>query len=211
MLLLDIDPHHLAAEVLERIGAVLNAGGLVVSPTETRYGLMCRADMPSAVDRLYALKGRSATAATALFVPDIEALERLAILPESGRRLAERFLPGPLTLVLKAKEAWPAPLVVDGKIGIRVSPSPVIRGILDLVSSPLTATSANKSGSPTRSTAREIAEELGDQADLYLEAGILDGPVSTVVDCSDGSVHILREGALTAGLIRSVLGEEKQP
>jgi len=211
VLLFDIDPNHLVPEILGRIGAVLNAGGLVVSPTETRYGLICRADIPSAVDRLFALKGRSEKAATALFVKDIEALERLAVLTPSGRILAERLLPGPLTLVLKARVTWQAPLVVDGKIGIRVSPSPVIRAMLDLVSGPLTATSANKSGSPTRSTAKEIAEELGDQADLYLEAGILDGPVSTVVDCSAGSVHILREGALTAGQIRGVLDEEMQP
>jgi L-threonylcarbamoyladenylate synthase len=205
----DIDRNHIKPEVLERVLAVLNAGGLIVCPTETQYGLVCRADNPEAVDRLFAVKGRSATTATALFVKDIEDLKRLAVLTASGRKLAERFLPGPLTLVLEARVAWPAPLVVNGKIGIRVSPSGALRDILGRVPSPLTATSANRTGSPTRTTAEEIAGELGEQVDLYLEAGILDGPASTVVDCSAESVHILREGALSAEQIGRVLGELK--
>lgn len=207
MLFVDIDQHRPAPEAIECVVSTIVSGGLIVCPTETRYGLVCQADNREAVKRLFSVKGRSSNTATALFVNNIHALEALAVLSAPARKLAQEFLPGPLTLVLKARVDWPAPLVVEGRIGIRVSQSPLIAALVERVGGPLTATSANRTGSSTRSTAHEIAEELGAEVDMYVEAGILDGPVSTVVDCSAGSVHILREGALPVEQIRRAIGE----
>lgn len=180
---------------LDRAADILLAGGLVVSPTETRYGLLANACNGDAVSRLCQAKGRDFNRAVAVFVDNIHSIREIAVLDEVAERLARTFLPGPLTLVLKATVNWPSPLVVDEKIGIRISTSPVISQLVRRIG-PLTATSANMSGFPDPVDVTEAREQLGKAVDLYLDAGNLSGPVSTVVDCSHGLCHILRAGAI---------------
>lgn len=195
--------------VVARVAAVLNDGGLAVAPTETRYGLLARADRGDAVSRLYNVKGRPVTMPTAIFARDIDEVAEYGKLTAVARRLAEKFLPGPLTLVLKANREMGEPLVVDGKIGIRVSSAPFIEMLLKQVTFPVTATSANPSGEDDYDTVEEIARAFGGKVDLYIDVGVLDNPVSTVVDATGDTAVILREGAISgsdvAGLLKSQL------
>jgi L-threonylcarbamoyladenylate synthase len=206
MMIVPVDPRNPLEAELSMTAELLRSGGLVVAPTETRYGLLIRADRPESLQRLFTVKGRSVLQPTSVFVADIAGAARLARINESATRLAKAFLPGPLTLVLPSIVAWEPPLVVAGKIGIRISSSPVIAGLVGRVEAPLTATSANRSGSPDLATAAEIQAVFGDEVDLYLDGGELMNDTSTVVDCTGPEVIILRRGAVDESEIRLVLG-----
>ncbi len=171
--------------VVDKAASVLKDGGMVVAPTETRYGLLARADQPQAVSRLYHVKGRPVELPTAIFAHDLKDIESFAVLGPAARRIAEKFLPGPLTLVLTALKDLGEPLVVKGKIGIRLSSAPFIKALLKQVSFPVTATSANPSGGEALDTVDEIARAFGGKVDLYIDVGVLDNTPSTVVDVSD--------------------------
>jgi L-threonylcarbamoyladenylate synthase len=194
------EPH-----ALRRAVEVLNDGGLVVAPTETRYGLLGRADQPEVVRKVYAVKKRRADQATAVFVARVEAIGRYAQLNRIARHLAMLFLPGPLTLILSVLPQLDSPVAHKGKIGIRVSPAPVIQMITEKVAFPLTATSANLSGSPELSSISEISQALGESVDLYLDGGVLTGSPSTVVDCTVEPPQILRPGAVEREKILAAL------
>jgi L-threonylcarbamoyladenylate synthase len=191
-------------DTIRRAAEILRAGGLVVAPTETRYGLLARVDLDAAIEKLFEIKGRSQGTPTAIFVSSLAEMERYATVNSLARELVAEFLPGPLTIVLAATVAWSAPRVVDGRIGFRWSTSPYIREMLRLTDAPLTATSANRSGSPDAETVQEIASEFGDKIDLYIDGGRLTGPVSTVVECIGESCRILRIGAISAHQIEAI-------
>ena len=192
---------------LDQAAQALSCGELVVAPTETRYGLLVRADKQEYIKKLYGLKQRDLRQATALFVRDLTEAAKLGRLTAAAETLFEQFLPGPLTLVLQAVPDWPPPRVVDGKIGLRCSSAATIRGLLDRLPMPLTATSANISGESEAESVEELAAVFGERVALYLDAGPLTGTVSTVVDCSVDPVRILREGTISRERIRQALGK----
>ena len=200
-----IDAGGLQPALLERAAKALAQGELVVAPTETRYGLLVRADDAAALDRLYHIKGRSSRAPVAVFVDQVMALGKYAVMTASSDALAARFLPGPLTLVLKAANDNDWPVVNDGWVGMRVSSSEVVQALVKSAQFPLSATSANKSGGLEAETIDEIYAAFGDQVALYLDAGRLTGAVSTVVRCDGDQVEILREGAVSRGDVMAVL------
>ena len=192
---------------LDQAAQALSRGELVVAPTETRYGLLVRADSQEFIEKLYVLKQRDLHLATALFVRNRNETAKLGRLTETAKILSEQFLPGPLTLVLQAISDWPPPRVVDGKIGLRCSSAAIIVGLLDRLPMLLTATSANISGESDAASVEELAAVFGDRVALYLDAGPLTGTVSTVVDCSVDPVRILREGTISRERIRQALGK----
>jgi L-threonylcarbamoyladenylate synthase len=200
-----VDPNSPEPDVIAQAVGILTSGGLVVSPTETRYGLLGRADRADVVERVYQVKKRSRSLPTAIFIAAVDIIERYAMLDAAAGRLARRFLPGPLTLVLSALSDWGSPVTYDGKIGIRISPAPVMQMITARVDFPLTATSANVSGETDSDTIEEIAGVLGDGVALYLDGGALTGTPSTVVDCTVNPPQILREGAIGSEKILSAL------
>ncbi|MGE0710194.1 MAG: L-threonylcarbamoyladenylate synthase [Planctomycetota bacterium] len=179
-----------AADLVDEAGAALRAGAIVVLPTETVYGLCVRADDPAAVERLRALKGRDADQPFALLIPDAGALGRAgARAPAGARRLAARYWPGPLTLVLET----PA-----GDTGFRVPGLAFTREVVARAGAPVYATSANRSGEPPAVTCAEALEAVGDGVDLAIDAGpaALRAP-STVVRFRAGEPpQVLREGFL---------------
>lgn len=195
-------------EIVGRAASILGEGGLIVAPTETRYGLLARADSSEAVTRLYSIKGRPITLPTAIFVSDIDGISNYGPLNAAARRLAEKFLPGPLTLVIGATADLGEPLVVDKKIGIRLSSAPFIRSLLEKIDFPVTATSANLSGDRELETVDEIARAFGGKIDLYVDVGVLDNPVSTVVDASKDSPIVLRTGAIAESEILALLDSQ---
>jgi len=191
---------------------ILESGGLVVAPTETRYGLLGRADNPRTLEKLFETKQRPAELVTAVFVASVSEIESWGGVTPTARMLQERFLPGPLTLVMlatdKARQILSSQVIRNGEIGIRVSDSVFIKRLLQRAPFPVTATSANLSGSETYADLNRIAELLGGSVALYVDGGILDGAVSTVVRCGSDNVEILRAGALAGAAIQAALGNE---
>jgi L-threonylcarbamoyladenylate synthase len=178
--------------------AALAAGQIVAFPTESSYGLGVDALSADALARLFALKGREPGKPPPLLISDENMLDQLAArVPARARELMARFWPGPLTLVLPAHPHLPEALVSDGGVGVRVSPHPVAHALVAAFGRPVTATSANPSGTPAALRASEVFAMFGARIHL-LDGGAAPGaPPSTVVRVSDaGDLTILRAGAL---------------
>lgn len=198
-----------SASVLDAAAKCLREGGIVVAPTETQYGLLARADSNTSVDRIIRTKNRNLQLPLSVFVPSVDMIPLWAELSSEAQTLAERFLPGPLTIILPSKEGSVLPVVRDNKLGIRVSSAPIIQGIMTGVDFPVTATSANISGSKSLPSIKAISDLFGDAVDYYIDAGHIDGLASTVVDCTCHPVKILREGAISSSEIETALRDLK--
>jgi L-threonylcarbamoyladenylate synthase len=178
----------------------LRAGGLVGFPTETVYGLGARADDPDAVRRIFAAKGRPTDNPLIVHLADVDQLPRVvASITPLARQLARRFLPGPLTLVLDAREDLPG--VTTGgltTVAVRVPAHPVAAALLAAVDLPVAAPSANRSGRPSPTTADHVLADLGDHLEVVLDGGPCPvGVESTVVDARGRRPVVLREGSIT--------------
>lgn len=188
-------------EAAKKAAKVLTKGGLVLFPTDTIYGLAADATNPKALALLRELKGREKKKPISVIVPDIASIERYAITNDASRLLAERFLPGALTLVLSAKNTIPEELLLNGAIGIRIPDDPFCLALACAFGKPYTATSANKSGRETPATVREVLMQFGHQVNditLAIDDGDRNGrKPSTVVTTVDGVPYVLREGAIS--------------
>ena len=193
---------------MSQAAAALSAGQLVVAPTETQYGLLAVGSDPAAVERLLQVKGRRTGQPISVFLSSPDDISRYAQLTPEAERLTRAFLPGPLTLVLESRVDWGAPLVVDGKIGLRVSPLPLILQLVRLVGAPLTATSANRAGLAGSDTIDAVLAQLGRAVALYLDGGPLTGPVSSVVVCDRRGMTVLREGAIATSALHRALDKK---
>ena len=177
---------------------------VILYPTETIYGLGVNPLDKAALMALYELKGRDAEKSVSWLVRDISDIERYAVVSDTARKIAERFLPGPLTLVLPAKkESLPTHLQYMDTIGFRVSPDPiaqkVIAEFMGKYDAPLTCTSANVSGMATQPTVEEILRQFGEKKHMITEIyddGKRSGLPSTIVSIRDHEVVCLREGAI---------------
>ena len=196
---------------LKRAVAALKRGEVVVLPTDTVYGLGAHGLMAAAIGRLYSLKGREHQKAIALLLARGEDLTTVAVdVPEMAWRLAERFWPGPVTLVLPKAKLLPDVLTGGGpSVAVRVPNHAVTRRLIGMLGAPLAATSANLSGQPEAATAKEALGAFGDQVRLYLDGGRCPGGVpSTVVDLTVDPPLIRRRGPLSSeveGLLASKL------
>lgn len=204
-----VDPQRPDPGVLARGAALLRQGLLVVYPTETFYGLACDPRQSAAVERIFVAKGRPERMALPLIAADREAVRTcVRSLPERAGRLMDAFWPGPLTLVFTAADDLP-PLLLGGghTVAIRVSSHPVASALSRAAGGPIVATSANRSGEPPPSTAREALEALGDLVSLVLDAGPTEGgSSSTVLDLTADPPRLIRSGAVPSGAIETALG-----
>lgn len=179
-------------------------------PTDTVYGLVARADLGQAVRRIYRLKGRDPGKPLVLLAKDADYAGRL-VHGASGRLgpLADRFWPGPLTLVMKASETvigWK--LAHRGTVGVRLSPEPVVGMILERLDVPLASSSANGSGRPECRSAAEVLESLKEPPDLLLDGGERRRTkTSTVLDLSGPRPVLLRKGAVSKAEIEEAYGQ----
>ncbi|WP_248310258.1 L-threonylcarbamoyladenylate synthase [Bosea sp. 117] len=188
---------------------VLAAGGLVALPTETVYGLACDASNPRAVARLYAAKGRPSFNPLIAHVPDFEAAKRVGHFNGTAARLAERFWPGPMTLVVPAVEGAVCDLARAGlpSVAIRVPGHDVARAVLAAVGRPVAAPSANRSGHVSPTTPAHVLADLDGIIDLVLDAGpCMVGVESTILDCTGEEVRLLRPGGLPRAAVEALLG-----
>lgn len=193
---------------------MLRAGGLVAFPTETVYGLGANALDAQAAARIFAAKGRPADNPLIVHVADAEEAAALALSwPEAAVRLTRAFWPGPLTLVVRASPVVPA-VVRAGlpTVALRCPSHPVARALLRAARVPVAAPSANRSGRPSPTTARAVAEDLDGRVDLVVDGGSAGiGVESTVVDVSVAPPVLLRPGGLPREDIEAVVGALAEP
>ena len=189
--------------------AALAAGALVVFPTETVYGLGADARSAAAVDRLVAVRGREEAKPILVLVRDLAMAETVAAeIPPAARRLAARFWPGALTLVLPAREDLPAPLTAgSGTIGVRVPGHPLAAALVGVLGAPVTAPSANPPGAEPPRRLAEARAYFGERVAVYLDGGRLRGGASTVAAIEGERVRILRPGLVSEAELRAALAE----
>ncbi|MCB9989790.1 MAG: threonylcarbamoyl-AMP synthase [Rhodospirillales bacterium] len=197
------------ADTINEAAALLKAGGLVVLPTETVYGLGANALDGQAVARIFEAKGRPQFNPLIVHVPDIEAAAALVELNEDARRVAGKFWPGPLTLILPRREDCPVSELCSAglpTLAVRVPAHPVARAVLQAAEVPIAAPSANRSGHISPTTPKHAAQSLGEAVDMILAAGVCDvGLESTVLDLSGPRPAVLRPGAVSAEEIAALL------
>lgn len=188
----------------------LREGELVAFPTETVYGLGANAQNPAAVQKIFAAKGRPTTHPVIVHLDSPRYLHRwVREIPDAASQLAEKFWPGPLTMVLP-RAANVHDIITGGQdtVAIRVPSHPMAQQLLTAFGGGVAAPSANRYGrlSPTR--AEHVREELGDAVRVVLDGGESQiGLESTILACDATAVHLLRPGAVTAGQIRTVIGD----
>lgn len=187
--------------LLQEAKALVKAGELLVYPTDTLYALGTDPFKKKALSRLCELKKRPQTLPISIALPSFDKAERLCQVNAKARILAEEFLPGPLTLVMKKKRGAMS-VTKDTMIGIRVPANPLALRLLSYVG-PLTATSANIHGKEPPVNIEISISQLGDRVSLYIDCGRCKvAKESTVVEVSENCVKILRKGALSERAIR---------
>lgn len=185
---------------------ILNNGGVVAFPTDTVYGLAALAFEANMVESLYTIKGRNNSRAIAILIGELTQLDLvISTMNPMARKLAQRFWPGPLTLVVPRNPALPDNLSPNLTIGVRMPDHPVALELLRQ-SGPLAVTSANLSGKENAVSAREVLQQLDGRIHLVLDGGTTPGGVpSTVVDCTGSGPQLLRAGPIDQALIQLVL------
>jgi L-threonylcarbamoyladenylate synthase len=196
---------------LAQTAEILRSGGLVALPTETVYGLAGRADSEAAVAAIYRAKGRPDFNPLIVHVASLAQAERLALFDDRAALLAERFWPGPLTLVLPLrKEASIAPAVTAGlaTIAIRMPAHPLLRAVLGRLGLPLAAPSANRSGGVSPTSAEHVQVSFGAAAPPILDGGASEnGLESTIVALRQGGWQLLRPGPIPESAVAALLGD----
>ncbi|MSQ27668.1 MAG: threonylcarbamoyl-AMP synthase [Dehalococcoidia bacterium] len=187
---------------------ILRSGGVVVFPTETVYGIGADPWSESAVQDLYAAKGRDDGKPLQLLLGSADAIEQVAMVAPDVLEAARRFMPGGLTLVLRAGPRCPLSVRAGGAtVGVRVPDHPVALELIKQFGRPLAATSANRSGHPSPTTAAGAVAQLGSLAGLVIDGGPCSvGKDSTVLDLSGARPLVLREGAVTREALARAFG-----
>jgi L-threonylcarbamoyladenylate synthase len=187
--------------------AALNAGDVIGLPTETVYGLAARIDIPSAVRRVFDVKGRPYDHPLIVHDSSLQRAQRWGIFDDRARRLAQEFWPGPLTLLVPRTSVVPDE-VTGGRdsVAIRVPAHSVALQIIDGVDCGIVAPSANRFGRVSPTTAQHVADDLNDDVSLIVDGGDCSyGVESTIVDCTGSTIQILRPGAISSADITRVL------
>ena len=196
-------------ELIERAAAILKAGGLVAFPTETVYGLGADALNANAVRKIFTAKDRPGWDPLIVHINGPSMARPLTKnLPTLFYDLADRFWPGPLTLVVQKHPSLPAEVTAGrSSVALRMPRHPVIGALLAVSGLPIAAPSANRFGAPSPTTAAHVLHDLGDRVDLILDAGPTPlGVESTVLDLTSHPPSILRPGDIGREMIEAVIG-----
>jgi L-threonylcarbamoyladenylate synthase len=195
-----------AAELIRR-------GGLVAIPTDTFYGIAADPFNLAAVDQIYRVKGRPETRALPILVNSIAQAVALSLdVPYAFHKLAAKFWPGPLTLLVEASTGIPLKITAHtGNVALRWPKSIFVSALIGLVKGPITGTSGNISGQPACATAVELFEQMGDRLPLIIDAGETPGNLaSTIVKLEGDDWTVMREGAFSEEQIRAALEEDTE-
>jgi len=181
------------------IVSLLRNGGVVAFPTDTAYGLGTDPFNPIAIERIFEIKGRPETKPILLLVDSVTMAETVIERSDIFYRVAERFWPGPLTIVTAAAPSLPAKLTAGTQtIGVRWPVASFATTLAEKFGQPITATSANRSGFPGAITSDEVRQQLGDSVDVLIDGGTLPARGgSTVLDLTSDPPLVLREGPVS--------------
>jgi L-threonylcarbamoyladenylate synthase len=205
--LIEIDPERPSMRAIERAAAAVRRGEVVAIPTDALYTLVADPLNLHAVGRVFAAKGRESVRSLPLLVSDIVMAEELA--SEVSARfylLARKFWPGPLTIIAPASSRVPLKVTGNtGRLALRQSQSKVANALLERLSQPLIATSANLSGQPTCTSGIEVFGVMDGSVDLVLDGGTVAGTGATTIDVTEVLWKVIKEGAIAEKEIAEVL------
>ena len=197
-------------DAIARGGEILKKGGLVAFPTETVYGLGGNALDPMASRKIYAAKGRPSDNPLIVHIADIKALDPIVkSIPDKAKLLAEKFWPGPLTMIFERSNL--VPLETTGgleSVAVRFPSDPIAAALILAAGGYVAAPSANTSGRPSPTTAQHVEEDLGDAIDMIIDGGSVGiGLESTIVDFTEEVPVVLRPGYISLEMLKEVLGD----
>ena len=200
---------NLDMDAIKKAGDILKAGGLVAFPTETVYGLGGNALDPQASMKIYAAKGRPSDNPLIVHIAELEQLEKITTeIPEGAKILAEKYWPGPLTMILPKADIVPRETTGGlDSVAVRFPSDRVAQELIKAGGGFVAAPSANTSGRPSPTMAEHVEEDLGDAIDMIIDGGAVGiGLESTIVDLTSGVPRILRFGHITPQDIERVTG-----
>jgi len=204
------DKENLKDDQLMEAAEILRKGGIVAFPTETVYGLGANALETQASAKIYAAKGRPSDNPLIAHIASIDDLPKLAAqIPDAGRKLAEKYWPGPLTLVFPKKEIVPYGTTGGlDTVAVRMPSDPIATRLIRLAGVPVAAPSANTSGRPSPTRAEHVIEDLNGKIEMIIDGGEVGiGVESTIVDVSGEIPTLLRPGAITMEMLKETVGE----
>ena len=201
---------HIDMDAIARGGEILKNGGLVAFPTETVYGLGGNALDPKASMKIYAAKGRPSDNPLIIHIADIRDLDKIVTeVPEKARILAEKYWPGPLTMILPKADIVPKETTGGlDSVAVRFPSDRIAQELILAAGGYVAAPSANTSGRPSPTTAGHVAEDLGDAIDMIIDGGQVNiGLESTIVDFTEEVPVVLRPGYISLEMLQETLGE----
>ena len=201
---------NLDMEAIRRGGDILKQGGLVAFPTETVYGLGGDALNPQASMKIYAAKGRPSDNPLIVHIAEFDKLAPIvAEVPEKAKILAEKYWPGPLTMIFPKKDIVPYGTTGGlDTVAVRMPVDPVANCLIHLAGVPIAAPSANTSGRPSPTKAEHVIEDMDGKIEMIIDGGAVGiGVESTIVDVSGEIPTLLRPGAITIEMLRETLGQ----
>lgn len=206
--MLQVNPRQPETAVIETAAEVIRAGRLVAFPTETVYGLGANALSAEAIQRIYTAKQRPASDPIIAHIAHIDQLHHLATdIPDIAWQLAQRFMPGALTLVLRRHDDVPAN-IANGleTVAVRMPSHPVAHALIDVAGTPIAAPSANTFTRPSATTAQHVLQDLDGRVDVILDGGLATiGLESTVLDLTGETPVVLRPGGVLVEQLREVI------
>ena len=203
------DKNNLRDEQLVEAAEILKNGGLVAFPTETVYGLGANALEEQASAKIYAAKGRPSDNPLIAHIASMEDLPKLAAeIPEAGRKLAEKYWPGPLTLIFPKRDVVPYGTTGGlDTVAVRMPSDPIAARLIRLAGIPVAAPSANTSGRPSPTRAEHVIEDMNGKIEMIIDGGEVGiGVESTIVDVSGEIPTMLRPGAITMEMLQETIG-----
>lgn len=205
-----MDGEHLNEEAIKKAGQILRDGGLVAFPTETVYGLGGNALDPRASMKIYAAKGRPSDNPLIVHIAELEKLKEITTkIPEGARILAEKYWPGPLTMILPKADIVPKETTGGlDSVAVRFPSDVIAQELIRAAGGFVAAPSANTSGRPSPTLAQHVEEDLGDAIDMILDGGQVGiGLESTIVDFTEEIPVVLRPGYISLEMLQETLGE----
>ena len=205
-----VDENCIDEKIMKEAGALLKAGALVAFPTETVYGLGANALDEKAAAKIYAAKGRPSDNPLIVHIADMESLKLITEeIPEAAYQLADKFWPGPLTMVLKKSDAVPYGTTGGlDTVAVRMPSHPIALEMIRYGGGYIAAPSANTSGRPSPTLASHVLDDMNGIIPMILDGGAVGiGIESTIVDLTEGVPTILRPGFITKEMLEEVVGE----
>ena len=211
--LLRISPENPDPAAIRYAADFIRRGELVAIPTDTFYGIAADPFNLAAVEQIYRVKGRPETRALPILVnATTQALTMTRDVPYTFHKLAAKFWPGPLTILVEASTGVPLKITAHtGNVALRWPKSAIVNALIDRTRGPITGTSGNISGQPACASAIDLLEQMGDRLPLIIDAGETPGNLaSTIVKLEGDDWEIMREGVITEQEIRAALEDEAE-